>query len=320
MDLSLPLRLPAMVLGCAVFLRQAPPTAPAVPPESEYPAAVLQLTGNRQPFTPSRLDVPYEFPLKRLVAAERGIHYGSAIKLDIQPLGGRLLLVDTAARGLLLKSAQMSGKDVIRVPEWVLFGPGLQTGIFRVLGRLSSGGFGMDPAVAELFQGKGFAWVDGIISTALFKPWLVRLDLRRNKLFLLPYQASEDNVRNEWESRLDHNWWIVKADVRGKLASLLLDSGTPRTYLAKDWILRNFGHPANRQRSAGTGNGPFHEAGVWDIVFAGVIPVKISCLYAESDQLPVVAGAALDGVLGFDALRVLSLELDYRAAKLYIRR
>ncbi len=287
---------------------------------AEYPEAILRLTGNRQPFAPARVDASYEFSLKKLVAAQRGIHYGSAIRLTVDPLGEKLFLVDTAARGLLLKSADLGAKDVVRVPEWVLPGPGLQTGIFRLLGRLSWREFSMEPAVAELFQGKGFPWVDGIISTELFSPWRVRLDLRRNRLSLLPYPTSGGEARTECEARLDRNWWIITANARSKPAHLLLDSGASQTYFGEEWILRNFGDITKHQRPVIGGEGKYYEAGLWEISIPGAAPTHVSCLHTGPGQMPLSTNLPIDGVLGFDAMRELVLEFDYKAGKMYLLR
>ncbi len=288
--------------------------------QTEYPAEVLKLTGNRQPFTPARPRAAYEFPLKKLIAAKRGIHFGSALKLTIEPLGEKHLLVDTAGRGLLLKSAEQSGKDIVRVPGWILPGPGLQTGIFQILGRLSAREFSMEPAVAELFQERGFTWVDGIISTEIFRPWVVRLDFRRSTLNLIPYEAPVTGTRTECDARLDRNWWIVKATVRGKPANLVLDSGAAQTTLDEWWVTRNFGGAARRNRNGGSSDSKLYDAGVWDIAIPGLAPFNVSCLCAKAGQMPLPSGVPTDGLLGFDALRELTLEFDYKAAKLYLRR
>jgi hypothetical protein len=286
----------------------------------KYPDAVLRATGGKQPFNPANTSTPYELPLKKLIEARRGIYYGSAIKLAIEPLGERVLLVDTAARGVLLKGADMNTKDLVRAPEWVLPGPGLQTGVFRILGRLSWHEFSMGPAVAELFLGRGFAWVDGIISTELFSPWRVQLDFRKSRLSLLSYKTPFTQVPTEWEARLDRNWWIVTAKLRNKPAHLLLDSGASQTYLGEEWMLRNFGDMPRRQRPVRIGEADYFEAGIWAVEIPGAPLLHIQCFYTGPGQMPVSTGIPIDGVLGFDALHELALELDYSSQKLYILR
>jgi hypothetical protein len=286
--------------------------------EPKYPEAVLRATGGRQPFTPADTSVPCVLPLKKLVEARRGTYYGSAIKFAIESLGERTLLLDTAARGLLLKGADMNTKDLVRAPEWILPGPGLQSGIFRILGRLSWQDFSMSPAVAELFQGRGFSWVDGIISTELFSAWRVQLDFRKNRLSLLTYKIPFTQVPAEWEARLDRNWWIAAVKLRSKPARLLLDSGTSQTTLGEEWIERNFGGSPRRQRPLRTGEGDYYEAGLWEVEIPGAPLLHLQCLSAGPGQLPVSAGAPIDGVLGFDALRELAVELHYKSGKLYI--
>jgi hypothetical protein len=292
----------------------------ARPPATQYPEAVLRMTDNRQPFTPHETGVPYELPLKKLSDAQRGIPYGAAVRLTVDPLGEKLLLVDTAARGLLLKSSETSGKDIVRVPEWVLPGPGLQTGIFKILRRLTWRDLSLEPVVAELFQGKGYAWVDGILSTEVLSPWLVRLDFRKNRMSLLPIQAKDLRARTEWEGRLDRNWWIVSSKIANKPARLLLDSGAGRTYLSDQWMRRNFGDVPRQVRGGGALEGKYHEAGIWKFEVDGAAPLHISCLYTDSTQLPVLTGTEIDGVLGYDALGELTLELDYSAGKIHLLR
>jgi hypothetical protein len=292
----------------------------AGPPATKYPDAILRLTDNRQPFTPRETGVPYELPMKKLLDTQRGIPYGAAVRLTVEPLGEKLLVVDTAARGLLLKSSDTSGKDIVRIPEWVLPGPGLQTGVFKILGRLSWHELSLEPAVAELFQGKGYSWVDGILSTEVFSPWLVRLDFRKNRMSLLPLQKQDARARTEWEGRLDRNWWIVSAKIANKTAQLLLDSGAGRTSLSEEWIQRNFGDLPRHQRAAGVIEGKYHEAGMWKFEIDGAAPLHISCLYTGPGQLPISTGMAIDGVLGYDALSELALDLDYNAGKLYLLR
>jgi hypothetical protein len=254
------------------------------------------------------------------VDSKRGIPYGSAIKLTIDPLGEKLFMIDTAARGLLLKSAETGGKDTVRIPEWIFPGPGIQTGIFRLLGRVTARDFSMEPTVAELFQGKGFTWVDGIVSTEILSPWLVRLDFHRNRLSLLPYQTPATGTRIEWEGTLDRNWWLVRARANGKPANMVLDSGSSRTYFGEEWIQRSFGSISRRQRAADSFDGKYFEAGVWRIDIEGAGAAHVSCLSTEPGQMPVAAGVPVDGVLGYDVLRDMALDLDYRAGKIYILR
>jgi hypothetical protein len=286
----------------------------------KYPDAVLTATGGRQPFNPSDPGTPHELPLTKLVEARRGIHYGSALKVAIEPLGERVLLVDTAARGLLLKGADMNVKNLVHAPEWILPGPGLQTGVFRILGRLSSSAFTLSPAVAELFQGRGFAGVDGIISTELFSPWRVQLDFRKSKLSLLSYKTPFTSVPTEWEARLDRNWWVAEVKLRRKPAHLLLDSGASRTYLGEEWMRRNLGELPRGQRPIRIGEGDYYEAGIWDVEIPGASLLHIQCYYTGQGQIPASADVSIDGVLGFDALREMAVELHYKSGKLYILR
>jgi hypothetical protein len=214
----------------------------------------------------------------------------------------------------------MNTKDLVRAPEWILPGPGLQSGVFRILGRLSWNEFSMSPAVAELFQGRGFAWVDGIISTELFGSWRVQLDFRRNRLSLLSYKTPFTQVPTEWESQLDRNWWIATVKLRGKPVRLLLDSGSSQTTLSEDWVLRSFGASPRRERPVRIGEADYRDAGFWEMEIPGVPLLRIQCFTAGPGQNPVSTSAAIDGVLGFDALRELALELDYKSGKVYILR
>ena len=46
--------------------------------------------------------------------------------------------------------------------------------------------------------------------------------------------------------------------------------------------------------------------------------LRIQCYYTGQAQIPVSPGVPIDGVLGFDALREMAVELDYKSGKLYI--
>ena len=83
---------------------------------------------------------------------------------------------------------------------------------------------------------------------------------------------------------------------------------------------RNFGEMPRGQRPTRIGEGDYYEAGIWELEIPGAPLQRIQCYYTGQAQIPVSAGISIDGVLGFDALRELALELDYKSGKLYILR
>lgn len=304
--------------GAGLMMAPAWDASSESPPATKYPEAVLRLTGGRQPFTPQNAASTHELKLSPLRDLRRGGRYGSALKLTLKPLGEKLLLVDTAARGLLLRSAATHGRDIVSVPDWIQSGPGLQTGVFQLLERLSWRDSFLEPAVAELFQDNAFENIDGVIATEVFSPWLVRLDFRRNLLSLLPYPVLETGRRREWESELDLNWWVVNLKLGGRSARLLLDSGAAKTLISQRWLFENFPGDSRRLGSQSREIGSFREAGLWKIEAPGVKSFYIRCLCASQEQVPHSKHGKIDGVLGFDALRNLAFDIDYHAGKLYV--
>jgi hypothetical protein len=94
---------------------------------TRYPDAVLELTSGRQAFTPVDSDSPHAFSLKSLRESHTGIICGAGITMEIETLGQKLLLLDTAARGLLLKGRPEQANDLVHIPDWIQPGPGIQT-------------------------------------------------------------------------------------------------------------------------------------------------------------------------------------------------
>jgi len=261
--------------------------------------------------------VPFDFPLKPMLDSQYGTKHGVGLRLTLEILGEKLFLVDTAARGLLLKSEETEGAGIVRIPSWIQPGPGVQTGLFRIFPRLFRQKFSLAPAVAELMPASGFPGIDGIISTGILAPWVVRLNLPKNRLALVPRDNHRPRPDWEWPAALDQNWWVVRARIRKRPALLLLDTGAGRTYLSEAWLRSNFPDFDRRSGIRGAGR---TEIGAWEIEIEGAPSIRRPLLKAPAAQIPVLQNSALDGVLGFDVLRELRLEFDYRGGKIYLLR
>ena len=85
-------------------------------------------------------------------------------------------------------------------------------------------------------------------------------------------------------------------------------------------MLRNFGDMPRRQRPVRIGEADYYEAGIWEVEIPGAPLLHIQCLTTGPGQIPVSTGIPIDGVIGFDALRELAIELDYSSQKLYVVR
>jgi hypothetical protein len=190
-----------------------------------YPGEVQELTAGHSPFSPADTSSSHIFALIRLKEAGSREVSGAGIEMKIEILGKKLLLLDTAAKGLLLKNRNEVSEDSVRAPEWIRPGPGIQTGIFRLFPQMSNGAFRMNAVVAELFWEKGFQGIDGILSTEVLKSWVVSLNLPGMRMMLLP----PDNYKRhpDWElpAALADNWWIVPVDISGRYAAMLIDTG-----------------------------------------------------------------------------------------------
>jgi hypothetical protein len=285
---------------------------------THYPDAVLELTGGNSPFAPASSGSSHTFHLKPLKKTGSPEIYGAGIKMNIETIGEKLLLVDTAARGLMLKGRPEESKDSVSAPEWIRPGPGIQTGIFRLFPRISRGEFSMATVVAELFWEKGFQGIDGILSTEILSPWIVRLDLPEMKMELL----SRKNYiqRPEWElpARLAANWWVVPVEISDRQALMLLDTGADRTYVSEQWLSDNSLLASSKKPSIMREN-QFFEAGTFIICLKGTKRLKRMVLGASVNQIPSLKDSTVDGVLAFDVLRELAIDLDYRGQKLYLR-
>src|SRR5437867_519377 len=240
---------------------------------TRYPERLLRLLDGREPFATDASNERYELPLKPLRDTPRGF-YGAGARVDLQTIGQKLLLLDTAARGLLLKNAAAPGGEVLSFPEWVRPGPGIQSGIFRILPKLSWKDLYLTSVIVELFQGSEFPWIDGILSTEVFDRWVVRLDLEKNTMILIPAQSYTAQPELEWPSRLDLNWWAVETEIGGRKARLLLDTGSNRTFLSNSWALQD--SRSARASHLTRRSGRFLESGAWKISLNGEPPVSRS--------------------------------------------
>jgi hypothetical protein len=283
-----------------------------------YPDAVIDLAGGKAPFAPANIGSSHTFPLKPLKSTGSREAYGAGIKINIETLGEKLLLVDTAARGLLLKNLAEETKNSVRAPEWIRPGPGIQTGIFRLFPGMSSGKLFMATVVAELFWAKGFQGIDGILSTEILSPWIVRLDFPEMRMELLSRNTYIQ--RPEWElpATLAANWWIVPVEISNRQALMLLDTGANRTYVSEQWLLKNLPPPSSKKGRIMQGN-QFFEAGTFTISLKNGRKLKRMVLGAWGNQIPFLQDSAVDGVLAFDTLGELPIDLDYKGRKLYIR-
>jgi hypothetical protein len=167
--------------------------------------------------------------------------------------------------------------------------------------------------IAELFPGSEFPWVDGILSTEVFDRWVVRLDLEKHAMILIPAQSYTPQPALEWPCRLDLNWWVVETEIGGQKASMLLDTGANRTFLSKSWALQDprFTRPSHASRKV---------AAAWKISLNGEPPVMRSLFVSDDSSVPALNNRRLDGVLGFDLLRNRIIDLDYPGRKVYLHR
>jgi hypothetical protein len=289
-----------------------------MPGTGRYPEAVLMRIGGHQPFSPVAPDARHRFTLKLLSDAATGRYFGAAAKLQVDTLGEKLFLVDTAARGLLLKCKSIPTENVIKAPEWIRPGPGIQTGVFRIYPKISASSFAMTAAVAELFSVRGLPWVDGILSTEILDSWVVRLDFRNKQMLLLPFPDYVAQPLREWPARLDLNYWIVTAQVGKKPAHLLLDSGSGYTFLSERWLQTNLSRATAGRRRRVSKARPFVGLGTYEIGIPGIDPIRGTVMEAEDARIPRTPGSQIDGVLGFDILHDLAVDLDYRAQKVYL--
>jgi len=283
-----------------------------------YPMQVLNLTEAHSPFEPAETYSSHIFSLTRLHGTNDGEFSGACIKMKIHTLGEKMLLVDTAARGLMLKMPPEAFADSIHAPEWIRPGPGIQTGIFKLFPGISSGSFSMTAVIAELFWEKGFQGIDGILSTEILKPWVVSLNLPEMRMSLLSYENY--NRQPDWELpvTLADNWWIAAVEISGKRAMMLLDTGASRTYLSKHWLRDNLSLASLGKRETNRGDS-FFEAGKVSIRLKGAKELHKSVLAAPDEKLPYLLDPCIDGVLAFDVLREFTIDLDYNQEKIYLR-
>jgi hypothetical protein len=98
---------------------------------THYPDAVLELTPGYNPFAPVDSDSLHTFPLKSLRESPAGKMCGAGITMEIETLGQKLLFLNTAARGLLLKGRPEQANGMVHIPDWIRPGPGIQTVYLR---------------------------------------------------------------------------------------------------------------------------------------------------------------------------------------------
>jgi hypothetical protein len=272
-----------------------------------YPEAVLSRTGGIQPFSSTDAGQSHDFPLKRVSDTRTGQPVGATIQMSLESLGERSYLVDTAARGLLLKSSHVDRANLIEVPEWSGPGPGIQTGVFKLFRAVSAGKLVLLPAVAEIFQA-GSIHADGIVSPGIFDAWRIHLNFRENKLQLRPFQEELPGGWLPWAGRLSRTWWIMEVSLDGKPAIMLMDSGAATSTIAQNWS----GFETRKSRF------PIPSGIAMDIGIAGIKPVRKTIGLQNQAWTEALAKEGIDGILGYDLLHHLSIVLDYRARQIKI--
>jgi hypothetical protein len=284
---------------------------------TQYPQAVSKLTLGRVPFAPADSSMRHDFLLKPLREAGTGKIYGAGIALQIETLGPKLLVLDTAARGLLLKERAQKAGGLVHAPDWLRPGPGIQTGLFRLFPKISQGRFALTTVVAEIFWQRGFRWVDGIISTQILEPWIVRLDFPHMKMSLIPSMDYIAQAECTLPATLANNWWLTPVEILDKPALMLLDSGASRTYVSQQWLHKNLSpaFSANKNKNKA---GQFFEAGMCTLRLKQGGTFRRIVLGTSADLVPNAGDVVIDGVLAFDVLRELAIDLDYRSQKIYL--
>lgn len=309
----------AFILSASICIAQQSERAQPAPSHSRYPDRVLEALGGLEPFNPNDISIIHKLPMKALIDGRIGV-YGLTVDMEVEGLGKKALLLDTAARGLVLKSKTVKGEEVIRAPEWVGSGPGIRTGVFRIFPALSRERLRLAPAVAEIFWEKGFQWVDGILATEIFDPWIVRLNFRDREVLLLPRSSYTPMSAREWPSKLERNWWFVETEIQGKSAWLLLDSGAARTHITMRWLRGSSVGRVPPPTGAGAGllSQESFEAGECSIAIKDNQPLRRPILGVEDERVPALPGIRCEGLLGIDVIKTLALDLDYKAGKLYL--
>jgi hypothetical protein len=150
----------------------------------------------------------------------------------------------------------------------------------------------------------------------------VVLDFPKNKMRLRPKTDTEAAASMaELPAQLERNWWLVTISIGKKPALMLLDSGAAQTLVSDNWLAIN--HPGrlakSRQQIARPGL-PM-ETGNLDFESAGIPPIRVSVLHGPAGTIPMLEGSrSLNGLLGYDVLRHLTLELDYHSKKIHLIR
>jgi hypothetical protein len=245
--------------------------------------------------------------MKRISDAGHGQPIGVTVQLTVELLGERSFLVDTAARGLLLKRSRADKGEPIEAPEWAGPGPGIQTGLIRKFRSVIAGRHTLAPAVAEILQ-EGWVRADGILSPAILDAWRVHLDFRGNRLKLQPHKDEVPAQGIPWANRLSGTWWIVEVELDGKPARMLLDSGVAATTISRNWP----GFDVRKSRF------PASPGIAMEVGIAGQKPFRKTVALQSASMTDLLSREGIDGLLGFDLLHRLSIVLDYHTPEIKI--
>lgn len=281
-----------------------------------------------------------------VIKLERTRYCLTFIKARINDTQELLLLIDTAASSTILTQAA-ADRLKLKVASESFAGntiDGARSFKYRkaVLSRLTAGGQtveGFPVLISERglyysgshYEAHGIKDIDGLLGANFLRRFIVTFDAANNQVtFGLPRQPGADDSQQgqSMEFRLSHSMIFVEVEVeKGVKGNFLLDTGaafsvfsTRMTEALKIEESRMATIPLKRARGIGGMVSQLVALERESVFLAGVeIPTEF-VMTQNLDNLPVLDGLRVDGLLGGHLLYNFHLTIDYPNRRLWLKR
>ncbi len=289
--------------------------------------ATLKALGERRTFVVVDARRAYRLPLGEALTPDEGLR---GYRLFVLVNGERLrLIVDTGASGIRLNRKAADRCRLVPlaggVPAKGIGDEGPRASELAIAETLRAGSLEMHDCEVEVDSGQAFEDADGVIGTDVFSRFLVKLDFPGQTLELLPPEAGEPSIAEDFwhvERRMRPGFTPVHVfghllladarvnDVPGFL--FVVDSGAPIHLMStaaasrvtrlhvSDAVVR--GVSGNVRETLTTGRVAL---AVGDLTQLGAMPA------VNLDDQNSRAGTEISGVIGLDVLRQFEVTIDY---------
>jgi tetratricopeptide (TPR) repeat protein len=264
--------------------------------------------------TPGVVDDPqrsYQARLKEL--GDNGRPAGLGLQARINGGPPLDLLLDSAAKGLVLNSAAARNAGVETLSDAAVFGFGVARpapGRVALAARVEVGALVIHNVLLAVSSANLVPHADGLISPEVFQDFLVRIDARSHRLELNPVEDGRECKGYQQAYSLD-SLLLLRVSIKNRVeGNFVLDTGSAVNLVA-DSLASGNGHQGQLAGAQGGQRIAWRPA-PFDLLVGNQNFQSVAFAATDLNRLSNHYGTAIAGVIGYPLLRDTTLEINYR--------